>query len=357
MLTHIIMKHLALTALKKELSASPEKSLPVDQSFISPLLLNLFWSVAGIELAESLGLVAHIHISSSISTLAVEDGVTGRKYGGRLRLTVCYCSSEDDVYHVSNLQTQVPSSSGWQSSKNCEYPQELGFHFEGQVSLNVIRFLSHERKISSLVDVYVADADEEQLEKGVCVPYEEATFTRLGHVRFSMNEENNFAARELKTIGIRKSCIYIKFLFNRPHDNTTDRDCSTRRSFPNGDALVQTEALCTSSMVPFYKGNEDTFRPLSADKFSDPATMDRLRELYHLKQKAIAEQDYDLASALKGQIDLLEAVQEENYAEAKTIKKRIDELRNASYFLSTTEPSSTETDSATSRNQNSENCR
>eukprot|EP00796_Vickermania_ingenoplastis_P004136 gene4136-2978_t len=367
MLTHIIMKHLALTALKKELSASPEKSLPVDQSFISPLLFKSFS-----------GLLQALNLLRAL----LKMGSLEEKYGGRLRLTVCYCSSEDDVYHVSNLQTQVPSSSGWQSSKNCEYPQELGFHFEGQVSLNVIRFLSHERKISSLVDVYVADADEEQLEKGVCVPYEEATFTRLGHVRFSMNEENNFAARELKTIGIRKSCIYIKFLFNRPHDNTYNifqqvgligiaahgvlsRTATLwskqRLSVPVASVIE----IPLEEMVPFYKGNEDTFRPLSADKFSDPATMDRLRELYHLKQKAIAEQDYDLASALKGQIDLvrtagkeidelevkkLEAVQEENYAEAKTIKKRIDELRNASYFLSTTEPSSTETDSATSRN-------
>lgn len=287
------------------------------------------------------------------------------KYGQRLNLTLCYVSSEDDGYCASNLRSQTLISTGWQSSKNCEYPQELGFFFDGQVNLNSIRALSHESKISSCIDVFVADISDEELEKGVGASYEDATFTRLGHVRLSPNDENDFEARELKTIGIRRRCVYLKLLFNRPYINaynlfgqvglvgicaygsvvrTVTLWSSKRITIP----VAAITEVGLEDMVPFQ--HEAVKAPVltSPVKFVDTYTMNRLNELSRMKQKAIVEEDYDLVVGLSAQINAVKeagveidkltkekakAVEEEDYMTAKSIKRRIEELRSAGYHV------------------------
>lgn len=292
-------------------------------------------------------------------------------YGTRLRMTVCFISSEDDAYPCSNLQTQIRSSSGWQSHKHCEYPQEMGFFFDGQVNLNVIRVLSHESKISSCVDVFVADATAAELHKGVCVPYEEAVFTRLGHVRFLPNEE--FSARELKTVGIKRNCVYLKLLFSCPFTNSYNlfNQVGMIGIAAHGNVLRNLRARSLNGMeLPVAAVAEvglDEMLPAVYDQekgqslselnfsVSNSEIIMRLKELEKLKLKAISEEDYDLAAALKSQIEAVKkagaeidelekekviALQKENFSEAKKIKQRLDVLRKVGYHLPSSSPSS-----------------
>lgn len=297
------------------------------------------------------------------------DKLSLNVYGTRLRMSVCFCSSEDDAYPCSNLQTQIRSANGWQSNKHCEYPQELGFFFDGQVNLSVIRILSHESKISSCVDVCVADATPEEIQNGTCAPYEEAVFTRLGHVRFSPNEK--FNARELKTVGIRKTCVYLKLLFSRPFTNSYNlfNQVGMIGIAAHGNALRNVRVGSSSGMeIPVAAVSEvglDEMLPAVYDlniglpppdsnfSVSNTEILGRLKELDRLKLKAVSEEDYDLAAALKSQIedvkkagaeiDELEkaktaALQEENFSEAKKIKQQLDGLRKVVYHLPSCSP-------------------
>lgn len=265
------------------------------------------------------------------------DKATLNSYGQPLCLTMCFCSSEDDAHPCSNLQTQIRSASGWQSSKHCEYPQEMGFFFDGQVNLNVIRILSHESKISSCIDVFIADASSEELQKGTCIPYEEALFTRLGHVRLTPNDK--FTARELKTVGIKKSCVYIKLLFSRPYTNSYNlfnqvgiigiaahgnvlRSVSAGSSIEMEIPIAAVSEVGLDEMVPSLLDESVDVLPSDFENsVSNAEIVARLKELDRLKMKAIKEEDYDLAAALKGQIE-----------EVKKAGAEIDELEKEKQF-------------------------
>lgn len=51
---------------------------------------------------------------------------------------------EDPKYKASELNTHGPTVKGWQSTKNCEYPQELILKLEKRCSLHKIQFLAHQ---------------------------------------------------------------------------------------------------------------------------------------------------------------------------------------------------------------------
>lgn len=137
------------------------------------------------------------------------------RYGPKLTMFICHCSGEDEAFPVSELQHQSRRTTGWQSPKLCEFPQELGFRFEGDVELQHLRLLCHESKIPTRVEIFVSEATEEDRQSGVFPPYERSVFRRLGHVNFSPNDENNFEARELKTVNIRRNCLYLKLICER----------------------------------------------------------------------------------------------------------------------------------------------
>ncbi|CCW71521.1 unnamed protein product [Phytomonas sp. Hart1] len=285
------------------------------------------------------------------------------KYGPRLRLSICHLSSEDDAYPAAFLRSQTKFSCGWQSSKKCSYPQELGFSFEGQVFINSVRLLLHESKIPSLVKVCIADATEAELKNGVCGPYESATFIDLGQVHISSNEATKHMARELKVIDIRRTCTYLKLLFMQPYLNAYNllqkvgliaitahghvvqhfsehqkvQGNSSYKLIPVGEiSELPLEEMAPISMAEF--GNSSS----SLCSVSASINSQQLDELKALKAHAVVNEDYDLASALNTKLkeeysDLYmqhlkqeksKAVKLEDYQLAKELKTKIDALQH-----------------------------
>ncbi|ESL06347.1 hypothetical protein TRSC58_05981 [Trypanosoma rangeli SC58] len=290
------------------------------------------------------------------------------KYGPRLNMCLCHCSSEDADHPARALCLQSRNSIGWQSDKGCVYPQELGFAFEGEVELSFIRVLSHESKIASRIEVFVAETTDEEMQKGTVKPYSLSSFRRLGYVCFVSNAENTFGARELKTINIRQKCVYVKLLISRPYHSEYNifhqvgiaaltSHGTIRRTHQNvptqGICLVgETVEVPLDEMLP---PRSEDFKPLELAYDNgceiDSATTRRIGELLLLKEKAVAAEDYDLASALKTCLLNLEsigkklyvlekqkteAVEREDYVSAKALKRQIDSLREAAYKIPTT---------------------
>lgn len=54
---------------------------------------------------------------------------------------------EDPKYRLTELNTHGPIVKGWQSRKNCEYPQEIVLHLEKRCVLNKIQILAHQYMI------------------------------------------------------------------------------------------------------------------------------------------------------------------------------------------------------------------
>ncbi|CUI14123.1 Hypothetical protein, putative [Bodo saltans] len=282
---------------------------------------------------------------------------------------VCYCSGEDPSFPVSSLARHTRKTCGWQSPKLCEYPQELGFRFEGEVELQSLRVLIHESKVPSRIEVFIADATEEERNSAApSVTYDRAVFRRLGHVLFGTNEENNFESRELKTVSIRRSCLYLKLIIRKAHPNPINLfgqvgviaispHGHVMRPFPaflNGGGGVSYAAIGEQDDIPLEEmtaeardaanqEDDDSQDIPEGCEGLDAQTVRQVRDLLNHKTRAVQAEDYDLAKALKTQIELLKgagsriaeleeekkhAVANEDYDRAKQLKLEIDHLRS-----------------------------
>lgn len=276
------------------------------------------------------------------------------KYGPRLAVVLCHVSSEDDARPAAALRSQTRASCGWQSGKHCSYPQELGFRFEGAVSLDSLRLLAHESKIPSCVEVLVAQSTQQEMAAGVCGPYEAAVFSRVGHIRFSTNVVHDYCARELKTVGVRRQCTYLKLVSRRPHSNGYNlfHQIGFVAMTAHGVLLRSLDYPPTGNVPHVVVGEIskiplDEMMPLTAAEANaaDPDTVrgtaSEIENLSRWKARAVAEEDYDLAAKLKAQMDQLQdagphiarleadkqrAVGDEDYARAKQLKRQIDAL-------------------------------
>ncbi|KAG5506999.1 hypothetical protein JKF63_05745 [Porcisia hertigi] len=277
------------------------------------------------------------------------------KYGPRLHVYLCHVSSQDDVHPADALRVQDRHSCGWVSWRNAPYPQELGFRFDGIVSVNTLRILVNESKISSCMIVYVAEPTPQEEQDGVCGPYSKADFKHIGHVRFSDNAASEYQARELKTVGLYRRCTYLKLVLRDPHVNSYNisKQIGIVALAVHGKLIKKLQDWISTPLA-IHVGERVTV-PL--DEMMPPPPTEcnqsvltkvasinaaRLLELAAKKQKAVEEEDFDTAESLKQQILAIEnsdreiarlevekrqAVMMENYKLAKELKLRIEMLR------------------------------
>lgn len=72
--------------------------------------------------------------------------------------------------------------------------------------MDKIEILADSRKIASSVDILYYDPTESSTE---------SRFTKYGSLEFSRNESGKI--HEQKTVMVDMKCLYLRFLFHRPH--------------------------------------------------------------------------------------------------------------------------------------------
>ncbi|KAK7196468.1 hypothetical protein NESM_000584300 [Novymonas esmeraldas] len=288
------------------------------------------------------------------------------KYGPRLHVYLCHVSSQDDAHPADALSTQDRHSCGWVSRKHASYPQEMGIRFDGIASVDTLRILSNESKISACIDVYVAEPTAREEQEGVCGPYRTAPFKRLGHVRFSNNAASDYQARELKTVGLHRRCSYIKLVLRNPHVNSYNmfQQVGIVALSVHGK-LVRKIQDWSDTPLAIHIGHrvdvplDEMMPPLSVDgaptsPLRVPGSLAaRFDALAARKRTAVAEEDFDTAEALKQRLIAIEkgereiarleaekqrAVAEEDYAQAKELKLRIEAVRAANVAIAGAPP-------------------
>jgi len=135
----------------------------------------------------------------------------------QLKYRVVKCSSEDPEYPVSELLASSPQTRGWQTARYCEYPQEIGLEFDTPVHLRQVKFLSHQTKIATKIELFTAMPPTP--EDGEPSTYDTVPFKRLGYLSLDSNERSQFQARELKTVDVDISVQYLRILFHKCHVN------------------------------------------------------------------------------------------------------------------------------------------
>ncbi|KDO24264.1 hypothetical protein SPRG_22253 [Saprolegnia parasitica CBS 223.65] len=216
---------------------------------------------------------------------------------------VTTASSEDDEHPSIHLQSST--SHGWQSSKLCEYPQELVLmvnHGHG-VRVSKCQVLVHQTKIPSRIDVQIK-------------PRLDAAFALLGYVALDSNVATQYNARELKTILIDRDVAYLKLVLRSCHRNRLNvfDQVGLVSVVLYGQTAVDPQSpkklKATLSLNPVQRPSSRN--DAHYDGFAVPHPTQRgvrvsLREvLDHLRrsrQMCVDAHDYALAKTLKGHED------------------------------------------------------
>jgi centrosomal protein CEP104 len=267
-----------------------------------------------------------------------------------------YCSSWDGKHPPRGLEDVGPFTKGWQSERYCHYPQELVLKLLSTARIRKIQLLSHHYMIASRVDLAV-----ERLPDNNSSSLDHAAFTHLGHISLADNKSTHFKSRELKSVNVDAVGQLVRLVFHHNHINNLN--------LYNQVALVAVNIITDST--PFDMLKPPLHAPLQGVCLSDPVTRgainkpilsatddlafsmsqdpeigEIIRRLYSAKSQAVKDESYEYAKTLKQVIGELEkigevlcryevekrcAVDMEDYDSARKKKVKSDTLRREVY--------------------------
>ena len=265
-----------------------------------------------------------------------------------LSYKIAACSSESSDHPVRELQSVHSQSRGWQSTRWCEFPQELVLQFPATVTLQQVQVLSHQFKIASRVELFMGT-----MPPGVPAPTTGVAgvkWARLGHFSLDSNERSGYQARELKTVYVPRATEgkYLKLVLHKCHVNEHNLynqiGLLAVRAIGTGPGAAGAPPVdpLTTQVAAALMEPPQAHEPRGAAM--DPSVIAMVRELEEQKKGAIAVEDYEEAKRLKVRIDQLKAVgvqlaelerkktaavAGEDYDAAKGIKDQLNELRIA----------------------------
>lgn len=226
------------------------------------------------------------------------------------------------------LLNHTPFSKGWQSSRFCDYPQEILIELPNFIRVKQIQFLSHHYKITSKIEILILTQKNTK------------KFKKIGYLSLDSNEKSNFQARELKSVYVDYECIKIKIILHRCYVNQLNTFCQVGLIALN--ILGQHTVENPLEQNPNFKYTQDN--KLEDEMIYDPITLKRLKALYKAKDRAVDVEDFEEAKRIKEAIDRLKAVssqllqleerkriaiKNDDFDSAKIIKYEVERLRNA----------------------------
>jgi len=284
----------------------------------------------------------------------------------KLGYRVIFATSSDNGHHPEELEIRNSiemdseqssamrtKGKGWQSARFCDYPQELVVSLNSVSEVTQIQILSHQAKISSKIEIWIG-LDAANSGKHDYSTYKSIDWKRLGYLSLDKNERSNWKARELKSVYINATANYIRFSIHESHINTINLfnqvgvvaltvlgEKSAMQSDPHQKQLNAPSS--TSDQRTSHRSSAIPSNPRTEDSENiDENTSRKIRELMILKKQAVEQEDYDEAKRCKLCIENLQsaakqlfvlerekkqAVEKEDYDAAKHLKLEIERLR------------------------------
>ncbi|XP_072390154.1 centrosomal protein of 104 kDa [Diabrotica undecimpunctata] len=229
-----------------------------------------------------------------------------------IRFTTIFATSEDPKYKYLELNSHGPIVKGWQSEKDCKYPQEIVLKLETRCILNKIQILAHQFMISTKVELFLSNEDTNLAEDVGNIKWE-----YLGYITLSTNETTEFKSRELKSASIpKKEVTFIKINLNNNHFNALNQH--------NQVSLIAVNILGTDIKFRRPSNPEDEDAKLF-DILNDPEYYSPYDDLAFLMYV-----DVDVAKIVKEmEIKKHLAVINERFEYARKLKSAMTKLRVA----------------------------
>jgi len=239
-------------------------------------------------------------------------------------------------------------SKGWSSIRFCHYPQEILIQFLTPVNLNQINILSHEKKISSLVEFYtfypdnisnIVNIDNNNDPKII----KNLSFNKLGYIRMDNNQRSNYKAREFRKVFVESRCVYLKIILHKNYVNrynVFNQVSIMTLEFLGNPIIIKPENIIKESKDENISNKEKA----DVQKFEiDEISKEKIKILKNLMQDAIKNEDYDEAKRLNNNINTIMHfgkklndlekqkilfIENQDFDSAKIFKMEIDKLKS-----------------------------
>ncbi|CAG9766448.1 unnamed protein product [Ceutorhynchus assimilis] len=253
-------------------------------------------------------------------------------------------TSEDPKYRLTELNTHGPTVKGWQSAKNCQYPQEIVIQLRQKCYLNKIQILSHQHMIASKVEFY---SSKEEADDNIEWEY-------IGYVTLTSNESTEFKSRELKSANLPKiGAYFLKLNLCENHKNplNTYNQVSIIALNVIGFELDITENTEENELNEIEKLNEILNNPEYVSPYDDLAfemyvsheIAQIIKRMEIKKYLAVINERFEYAIKLKNamlklrtageklgkyELEKRHAIELEDYERASRKKVQIEQFRN-----------------------------
>jgi len=214
-----------------------------------------------------------------------------------------FVSSQTDQNPIGNIMSESAFSDGWISIPQSSFPQILVLDFDSMVCCSELRFVSHQTKIASEIEMLIAPNASN---------WSRAEFSHLETFKFTNNSQNDYKAREIRVAHLPKTrfrFLQIRVIsiyqnkFNKK--NQVGIVSLTAKGIIEGGvgdepeiALLEQQKLEAIECEDFDKAKELKER---IDQLREGKKM--MEELIQRKEDAIKREDYDLAKRIKNQIN------------------------------------------------------
>ncbi|XP_008195174.2 centrosomal protein of 104 kDa [Tribolium castaneum] len=265
----------------------------------------------------------------------------------KIDFALIHVTSEDPKYRAIELNTHGPTVKGWQSAKNCEYPQEIVIQLNKRCCLNKIQILAHQYLIPSKIELFSSNEDTNTIDDVASI-----TWDYLGYVTLSDNQSTGFKSRELKSANVPTTIAsYVKLKLGKNHSNSHNNN--------NQVSLIAVNVLGTEIIVRRHSSPENDdekvendpeywspYDDLAFEMYVDIDVAKIIREMEAKKRLAVISERFEYARKLKlamenlrsageklGKYELEKrhAIELEDYERARHKKNQMDEYRTSVY--------------------------
>ncbi|XP_017773624.1 PREDICTED: centrosomal protein of 104 kDa isoform X2 [Nicrophorus vespilloides] len=270
----------------------------------------------------------------------------------QIEFSVVYVTDEDPKFKANELNNHGPTVKGWQSQKNCDYPQEIIIQLAKRCYLSKIQLLMHQYLIPSKVELFASNEDTNTV-----VDVNGISWDYLGYVTLSDNQSTGFKSRELKSANVPTTIAsFLKLKLSKNHNNTYNihnqvsliaiNILGIEKEMPRksscGD-VVELDKLDAILNDPDYVSPYDD---LAFDMYVDVEVARIIREMELKKHVAVINERFEYARKLKQAMEQLKeaggklgkyelekrhAIELEDYERASHKKNQMDEFRTGIY--------------------------
>ncbi|XP_063905541.1 centrosomal protein of 104 kDa isoform X1 [Zophobas morio] len=267
----------------------------------------------------------------------------------KIDFSVIHVTSEDPKYRATELNTHGPTVKGWQSARNCEYPQEVVIQLDKRCSLNKIQLLAHQYLIPSKIELFSSNEDTNTVADVNTINWD-----YLGYITLSDNQSTGFKSRELKSANVPvTTASYVKLKLGKNHANSHNNN--------NQVSLIAVNVLGTEILTRRHSNPENAeklndlvndpeywspYDDLAFEMYVDVDVAKIIREMETKKRLAVISERFEYARKLKLAMESIRAAGEklgkyelekrhaielEDYERARHKKNQMDDYRAAIY--------------------------